>query len=80
MTMSIETFVRNVRDLDSLVELPTTNPQGRRFDPAPIIGIIRSEPETLRRHIIEEETPSEIRKKIEKHIKKPGWSFPRTLP
>jgi hypothetical protein len=34
-----------------------------------IIGIIRSDPETPRQHIFEEETLSEIRKKIEKHIK-----------
>jgi superfamily II DNA or RNA helicase len=38
-------------------------------EPSTIIGIIRSEPETPRQHIIEEETLSEIRKKIEKHIK-----------
>lgn len=38
-------------------------------EPSIIIGIIRSEPETPRQHILEEETLSEIRKKIEKHIK-----------
>ena len=38
-------------------------------EPSVIIGIIRSEPQTPRQHIIEEETLSEIRKKIEKHIK-----------
>jgi superfamily II DNA or RNA helicase len=38
-------------------------------EPSTIIGIIRSEPETPRQHIIEEEMLSEIRKKIEKHIK-----------
>jgi superfamily II DNA or RNA helicase len=38
-------------------------------EPSVIIGIIRSDPETPRQHIIERETLSEIRKKIEKHIK-----------
>jgi superfamily II DNA or RNA helicase len=38
-------------------------------DASAIIGTIRSKPETPRQHIMGEETLSEIRKKIEKHIK-----------
>jgi hypothetical protein len=38
-------------------------------DASAIIGTIRSAPDTPRRHILPDETLSEIRKKIEKHIK-----------
>jgi superfamily II DNA or RNA helicase len=38
-------------------------------DASAIIGMIRSEPDTPRQHILAEDTLSEIRKKIEKHIK-----------
>ncbi|MCX6992865.1 MAG: helicase-related protein [Kiritimatiellaeota bacterium] len=38
-------------------------------EPSEIIGLIRSKPDTPRRHVIEEKTLSEIRAAVERHIK-----------